>query len=114
LPSVLLTNLIRWEFSSEQTKKYTGVRTYWWDEAAGEKRYVFVGKQGVVLELDFNKGSQDAARRAAETKFREVVRKGKELTWTTPGNPDISSERAVVIKGEREGVDGEWPVKSVE
>ncbi|HYX36008.1 MAG TPA: hypothetical protein VE954_23145 [Oligoflexus sp.] len=111
---IVLTNIMRWEYSGEQTKKYTGVRAYWWDEAAAEKRYVLVGKQGVVLELDYNKGSATEARHAAETKFREIVRKGKKFSFTIPGNPDIASERRVLARSVREGVDGEWTVKSVE
>jgi phage protein D len=108
---IVLTNFIRWEYSGDQTKKYTGARAYWWDEAAAEKRYVLVGEQGVVLELDYNKGSADDARRAAEAKFREVVRKGKTFSWTVPGNPEIAAERKVIARGTREGVDGEWIVK---
>ncbi|WP_141735880.1 phage late control D family protein [Oligoflexus tunisiensis] len=111
---IVLTDFVRWEYSGDQTKKYSGVRAYWWDEAAAEKQYVLVGKQGVVLDLDFNRGSADAARRAAETKFREVVREGRTFSWTVPGNPEIASERIVFAKGAREGVDGEWTVKSVD
>ncbi len=114
LPEIRVRNPIRFEYSGEQKKGYTGVRAYWYDNDAAEKRYVLVGKEGVVLELEYNKRTEDDARRAAESKFREVTRKGKTLTFTVPGNSDLAAERKVIVSGFREGVDGEWVIKSVE
>jgi phage protein D len=72
------------------------------------------GKEGVVLELEYNKITEAGARRAAETKFREVVRKGKTLTLTVPGNVQLASERKIDVQGFGAGIDGEWVIKSVE
>ncbi len=114
LPKISVTNPIKYEYSGEQTKRYTGVRAYWYDNDAAKKNYVLVGKQGVVLELEFNKVTEDSARRAAEAKFREVSRKGKTLTFTVPGDCALAAERKCSLSGVREGVDGEWVIKSVE
>ncbi|HYX32202.1 MAG TPA: hypothetical protein VE954_03755 [Oligoflexus sp.] len=67
-----------------------------------------------MLELEFNKITEAAACRAAETKFREVVRKGKSLSFTVPGNWGLAAERKCIVSGIRESVDGEWVIKSVE
>jgi phage protein D len=114
LPKIKVSNPIRYEFSGDQTKRYTGVRAYWYDSQAAAKRYVFFGQQGVVLELEFNQVSEAQARKVAEAKFREVSRKGKTLSFTVPGNQDLAVERAVVVSGIRAGIDGEWIIKSVE
>jgi phage protein D len=114
LPKIEVSNPIRYEFSGDQAKKYTGVRAYWYDSQAAAKRYVFFGRQGVVLELEFNQVSEAQARKVAEAKFREVSRKSKTLKFTVPGNLDLAAERKVLVSGIRTGVDGEWIIKSVE
>lgn len=114
LPKIEVSNPIRYEFSGDQTRKYTGVRAYWYDSQAAAKRYVFFGRQGVVLELEFNQVSEAQARKVAEAKFREVSRKGKTLSFTVPGNLDLAAERKCMVRGIREGIDGEWIIKSVE
>ncbi len=114
LPAVSVTNPISYEYSGNQTKAYTGVRAFWYDANAAQKRKVLVGKEGVVMELDFNKVTEDGARKAAERKFREVSRKGKTLSFTVTGNPELSAERKCLVSSLREGLDGEWVIKSVE
>ncbi len=114
LPTIQVSSFIRYEYSGEQTMRYTGVRAYWYDNNAAAKRFVLYGKEGVVLELEFNKITETAARKAAEAKFRDVVRKGQSLSFTVPGNWEFAAERRCVVSGIREGVDGEWVIKSVE
>jgi phage protein D len=114
LPRIEVSNPIRYEFSGDQTKKYTGVRAYWYDSQAAARRYVFFGQQGVVLELEFNQVSEAQARKVAEAKFREISRKGKTLSFTVLGNLDLAAERKCMVTGIRQGVDGEWIIKSVE
>jgi phage protein D len=72
------------------------------------------GKEGVVLELEYNKITEAGARKAAETKFREVIRKGKTLTLTVPGNVQLAAERKIDVQGLGAGIDGEWVIKKVE
>jgi phage protein D len=114
IPAIRIEKPIRFEYSGDQTSRYTGVRAFWYDNDAGEKRHVMYGKEGVVLELEYNKITEAGARRAAETKFREVVRKGKTLTLTVPGNVQLASERKIDVQGFGAGIDGEWVIKSVE
>ncbi|MDQ3233958.1 MAG: contractile injection system protein, VgrG/Pvc8 family [Pseudobdellovibrionaceae bacterium] len=112
VPVIKVRNPISWEYSGDQTNKYTGVRAFWYDN--GEKHPVLHGKEGVVLELEFNKISDAGARKAAEAKFREVVRKGKTLTMTLLGNTELAAERKVDVSSLGPGIDGEWVIKSVE
>lgn len=114
LPAIYVSSFLRYEYSDEQSTRYTGVRAFWYDNNAVTKRQVLYGKEGVVLELEFNKVSEAAARNAAEAKFRDVVRKGKRLSFTVTGNCELAAESKCVVSGIREGVDGEWVIKSVE
>ncbi len=112
--AITIENPIRFEYSGDQTQRYTGVRAFWYDNAAAEKKYVMYGKDGVVLELEYNKISETGARRAAEAKFRDVIRKGKTLNITVPGNVQLAAERRIDVRGLGAGIDGEWVIKSVE
>lgn len=114
IPVIPITNPIRFEYSGDQTRKYTGVRAFWYDSTTGQKHFVLYGKEGVVLEIEFNKITEAGARKAAESKFREVVRKGKNLTLTVPGNASLAAEVKIMVSGLGDGIDGEWIVKSVE
>ncbi|HET9239485.1 MAG TPA: contractile injection system protein, VgrG/Pvc8 family [Oligoflexus sp.] len=114
IPVIRIEKPIRFEYSGDQTSRYTGVRAFWYDNDFGEKRHVMYGKEGVVLELEYNKITEAGARKAAETKFREVVRKGKTLTLTVPGNVQLAAERKIDVQGFGAGIDGEWVIKSVE
>ncbi len=114
IPMIRIEQPIRFEYSGDQEQRYTGVRACWYDSDAGEKRYVLYGKEGVVLELEYNKISESGARKAAEAKFREVIRKGKTLNLTVPGNVQLAAERRIDVRGLGAGIDGEWVIKSVE
>jgi phage protein D len=114
IPTIQISNPISFEYSGDQSNRYTGVRAFWYDSADGRKKYVLYGKEGVVLEIEFNKITEAGARRAAEAKFREVVRKGKTLTLVVPGNANLAAEVKLQVSGLGEGIDGEWIVKSIE
>ncbi|MDQ3233265.1 MAG: contractile injection system protein, VgrG/Pvc8 family [Pseudobdellovibrionaceae bacterium] len=114
IPIIRIERPIRFEYSGDQEGRYTGVRAFWYDNDGAMKRQVMVGRDGVVLELEYNKLTEDGARKAAEKAFRDVVRKGHSLSFTVPGNPELAAERKVIAEGFREGVDGEWVIKSVE
>ncbi|MDQ3234982.1 MAG: contractile injection system protein, VgrG/Pvc8 family, partial [Pseudobdellovibrionaceae bacterium] len=114
IPVIRIEKLMRFEYSGDQVGQYTGVRAFWYDNDAAMKRQVMVGREGVVLELEYNKLTEDGARKAAEKAFRDVVRKGRSLSFTVSGNPELAAERRVIAEGFREGVDGEWVIKSVE
>ncbi|HET9241014.1 MAG TPA: contractile injection system protein, VgrG/Pvc8 family [Oligoflexus sp.] len=112
--AIRIENPIRFEYSGDQTQRYTGVRAFWYDHEAAEKRFVMYGNEGVVLELEYNKITEADARRAAEAKFREVVRRGKTLTLAVAGNVQLAAERRIDVRGLGVGIDGEWVIKSVE
>jgi phage protein D len=114
IPIIRIEHPIRFEYSGDQEQRYTGVRAFWYDSEAGERRHVLYGKEGVVLELEFNKISENGARKAAEAKFREVIRKGKTLSLTVPGNVQLAAERRIDVRGLGASIDGEWVIKSVE
>ena len=114
LPRIIIASPISFEYSGDQTKGYTGVRTFWYDSGEARKNYILAGREGVVLDLQFNKTNEHEARAAAEAKFHEVARKGKTLSLTMTGNPELAAERKCLLSGIREGVDGEWIIKSVE
>ncbi len=111
---ITIENPLRFEYSGDQTQRYTGVRAFWYDNEAAQKKYVMYGKEGVVLELEFNKATEDSARKAAEAKFRDVVRKGKTLSLTVSGNTQLAAERKIHAIGLGKGIDGEWVIDTVE
>ncbi|MDQ3234395.1 MAG: contractile injection system protein, VgrG/Pvc8 family [Pseudobdellovibrionaceae bacterium] len=114
IPVIRIESPIRFEYSGDQDGRYTGVRAFWYDNGAGMKRQVMVGKEGVVLELEYNKLTEDGARKAAEKAFRDVVRKGRSLSFTVSGNPELAAERKCHVEGMGQEIDGEWVIKSVE
>jgi uncharacterized protein len=111
---ILIRNPTGVDYSGDQTQRYTGVRAFWYDNEAAEKKHVLYGKEGVVLELEYNKITEAGARKAAETKFREVVRKGETLSFTVPGNLQLAAERKADVQGIRPAIDGIWVIKTVE
>jgi phage protein D len=114
IPTIRIENPMRWEYSGDQTTRYTGVRASWYDTNAGEKRNLLCGKEGVVLELEYNKITEQGARKAAEAKLREILRRGKRLTLTIPGTAELAAERKIRASGLGAGIDGDWMIKSVE
>lgn len=114
LPRVLLTDITSFEYSSDQSPSYSGVRAFWYDVKTAKKNQILIGKEGAVLNLEYTKRSEAEARRAAESKLRSILRRGKNLSLTVLGNPEIAAERIGLIQGLREGIDGEWIIKSVE
>lgn len=114
LPMVEISNPISFEYAGDQSMAYTGVRAFWYDSKTARKNHLLVGKEGTVFNLEYNKGSEENARRAAESKLRSIARRGRTLSLTVVGNPEISAERICLVKGIRKEIDGEWIIKSVE
>lgn len=87
---------------------------YYRDIAAAKRRFVTVGEGEPVHRLRHSFKDKDSAEAAARARLRARARGERTLSYTFPGRPDVVAESLAVMKGFREGVDGEWLVTRAE
>ncbi len=89
--------------------KYGGVVANWCDTDAGTRTPVQVGWGKPLYTLRHDYPDADAAKAAARAEF-EALNQGLATASLTlsPGNPMLSAEGRLTLKGFRSGVDREW------
>jgi len=84
------------------------------DGVDGLEENVSVGKKGgkkaFVIKQSF--ADKKEAKIAAQAKLDEFYRKANTLNLTLIGNPEITAEQKIKLKGVREGIDGDWIVET--
>lgn len=93
-----------------------GVKAYWYDYDAGERRSVKVGPPPYeeVKHLHQGVGAERKARAKAEAEYNASERRKKEFTFTMPGKPQIVAEGKISLTGWQPMIPTEWRVVRVE
>ncbi len=108
-----LTRFADYEYSGAD-ESYTGVKASYWDRKIARKGEVFVGSKDRVQEIRFHYKSDQAARKAAESKLKSIKKSDEKLSVTLAGTPEVFAERKCYVLGLGEGIDDLWLAKSVE
>src|SRR5690606_9161314 len=75
---------------------------------------VKVGSGEPVRRLRLQYKDRASAEAAALAELRRRARQERTLTYTFPGRPDVLAECIAVLRGFREGVDGDWLITRAE
>lgn len=79
-----------------------------------KRHQVTVGEGDPVKRLRLQYKDRHSAESAAVAELRRRARQERTLSYTFPGRPDVLAESIAVMRGFREGVDGEWLVTRAE
>lgn len=100
---------------TQATREAPGtVVAYWHNKKSAKRIEVKVGSGDPVKRLRHYYPTQDAAQAAAQGDLDKRTRKQATLSVSMPGNPQLMAEGKLTLTGFRDGVDGEWLVRSVE
>lgn len=86
---------------------------YYRDIRKAERHEVKVGEGEPVRRLRQSFPDAGSATAAARAALRKDARGERTLSYTIPGRATLSAECVLTLRGFRDGVDGEWLVKSV-
>lgn len=87
---------------------------YYRDNRKAERREVKIGEGEPVVRLRMSYADAVSAENAARAKQRERARRERTLSFSCPGRADVCAESIAVMKGFREGVDGDWLITRAE
>ena len=110
------SDILSWSYSRSEQTKYEGVIALWHDLERAEQREVLSSassRADRVYRMPHLFISEAQAQAAADAKFKELTRDTGTLSLTTIGNPELTAEGKISVQGLRDGVDGEWILKSV-
>ena len=93
--------------------KYKGVKADWHDKKAAKRETCQAGGGEPWYKLRRHFPNRETAQKAAEAKFKKLKRGEGGLDLAMPGEPRITAETRLALAGFREGIDGDWLVKSV-
>ena len=104
-----------WSATITERGKYKSVTAYWQDTGKARRTGVTAGSGKPELSLKNSYASQDAAKRAAESKLKALQRgTGKVNITGLIGDPAMSAETVATLSGFRTGIDGDgWVVNRV-
>ena len=89
-----------------------GARAFWWDYAAGERKWIEVGDPPFE-ESKYIHATEKDARDAATKRKNQGERREAELSFSLPGDPGIAAESRFVVDL-RPGIPADWRIKRVE
>ena len=105
-------DLIRWRATIKERSKYKSVKARWHHRGEARARTEKAGDGEPAFTLRHEYPSKAEAKAAARARLRQLKRGARTLTCTTGGNPAIVAEAELVITGVRDGVDGDWRIKT--
>ncbi len=107
------SDLIDWTATIKERPKYGQVRARWHHRGEARPRTETVGDgDGPVFGLRHEYPDRAQAQAAARAQLRKLKRGERTLRLTTSGNPAIVAEAELVVSGVRDGVDGEWTIRT--
>lgn len=94
--------------------KYASSVAYYYDTSKAKKIKVTAGSGEPVYVDRHSYNGEEEAKAGAEANLKKAARDVFSLDLNLPGNPDIAADSIIVLSGVRQGVDGEWVVKTAE
>ena len=118
LEAILLTRSDgdRHRYHSAARDSYTGVRAYWQDPRAAEKKAAIAGTEKNLKTLRDSYANEDTAKAAAEAELGRIGRGAATLEITLAiGQPALMVQTPVNVRGWKPEIDGTgWLCKTVE
>lgn len=114
------TDLIAYTFSANDRPKHKEVQGHWFDKKTGKRvkekatsKASSRDPDGATFFLRHLYPDSDKAKKAAESKLRELERGEGTVHVEIEGNANIVADGNVQIQTGRTGLDGQWNVKTV-
>ena len=92
--------------------KYKAVIARWNDKKTRKKRDVKVGGGEPIYSIRHIYPTQEEAQKGAQSKLDEFTRGTDKLSLYMEGDPSIVAETQLRLSGFRDGVNGQWSVKT--
>ncbi len=108
-----LSDLTSWNVTLADRGKYKTVKVYYHDWKTGKRTEIKVGTEDPAYVLRHTYPNADQAKAAGSAKLQGFFRGEAKASFCFPGNPLVAAEIKLVVAGVRDGVDGEWIVRSV-
>ncbi len=106
-------DVIQWNYNKgKRQEKYTQVQTSYWNYKEAQQEIVLAGDKGVLFIIDKNFNDKKSAINAGEAKLKAILRKGNTLSLTVLGDPELTAEGIIKLKGLHTEIDGDWHIKS--
>jgi len=115
LPSVTIQpgDITRGRVNRKDRTKYRSVTAKYRDIDQAKTVTVRVGEGEPTFEIRDPRPNRDQALADAESRYKTLQRKSGSLSITLPGNPILMAEGRIIMKGWRDGVDGNWSITRV-
>ena len=114
------TDLIAYSFGAKDRPKHKEVQGHWYDKKKGKRvkekassSAASSDPDGATFFLRHLYPDSDKAKKAAESKLRELERGEGTVHVEIEGNANIVADGNVQIQTGRSGLDGQWNVKTV-
>ena len=105
-------DLISWEATWKERPRYGSVQARWHHRGEARSRIEKAGDGEPVFTLRHEYPNRAEAKAAAAAKLRKLKRGEGVLQCTISGNPVVAAEAELVVSGVREGVDGNWTIRT--
>ena len=107
------TDLIDWSATIKERPKYGQVQARWHHRGEARARTETAGSgDGPTFVLRHEHPDQAQAKAAAKARHRQLKRGERSLRLTMSGQPAIVAEAELNVSGVRDGVDGQWVIRT--
>ncbi len=115
LPAVSLglSDLTSWNVTLADRGKYKTVKVYYHDWKTGKRTEIKIGTEDPAYVLRHTYPDAEQAKAAGSAKLEGFFRGEAKASFCFPGNPLVAAEILLTVTGVRDGVDGDWIVRSV-
>jgi phage protein D len=110
--SLSRTGLISWTATIKERPRHKAVKARWHDRGQARARVEKAGDGEPAFKLRHEYPSRGEARAAARAKKQQLARGEGALNCETSGNPAIAAGAQLTVSGVRDGVDGDWVIKT--
>ena len=110
--SLRLQDLTSWNVILADRGKYKTVKVYYHDCKTGQRTEIKLGSEDPAYALRHTYPDAEQAKAAGEAKLREFARGEARATFCFPGNPLVAAEEKLTVACVRDGVDGDWIIRS--
>lgn len=106
--------LSSWRVTLAERNNYPAVQAEWQDLEKGQRRALVVGEGSPLYIIGNSFQNETEAKQAAEAKLKQLKQQGGGGSLTLkPGRPALFAESPILLKGVREGLNGEWMASQV-
>jgi len=111
--SLGLSDLTSWNVTLADRGKYKKVKAYHHSYKTGKRTEVEVGTEDPAYVLRHTYPDAEQAKAAGSAKLEGFFRGEAKASFCFPGNPLVAAEIKLTVAGVRDGVDGDWIIRSV-